>query len=262
MISNRDGINYNLLSDGYDKRYDYNDHPEITLAINNLIPANNCVSVLEAGAGTCHWLKNIRNKNVERFGIDISLQMLLKADKNSHKLNLVNGDAQLLPFKRESFDMIFCVNALHYFRNKSKFFAEAFSALRGNGLLAIYTFDPRTKGDHWYIYDYFEGVYEFDLQRFLSVDEIGKQLTENGFENIQINKTEFISDDKTPDNIFNDPFLEKGGSSQTAMLSGKEYERGMEKIKNEIKEAASNGKELIFPVRLTMFEITGRKPKH
>ncbi len=259
MISNNDMINYNNLSETYEKRYDYDKHPQISNAINNLIEKHQCKSILEVGAGTCYWLKSIFDKNTMRTGIDISLQMLLRSGKNLEENYLINGDSHFLPFKSNAFDFIFCVNALHHFRNKSKFFDEAISVLKKKGLIAIYTLDPRTKSDHWHIYDNFEGIYQQDLNRFLSTKQIVQLLSITGFKNINVKKVEFISDDKTPINVLNDPFLQKHGSSQMAMLSNKEYQRGINKIKEKIKTAKNKGKQLIFPVRLTMFEITGFK---
>jgi len=258
MISNNE-LNYNKLSDTYDKRYEYNKHTNITKAINRLIESFDYKSVLEIGSGTCFWLKNINNELISKTGLDISINMLKKSDYKNNKILVVNGDARFLPFKQHTFDFLFCVNVLHQIDNKRKTIEEAFRVLKNKGMLAVYTFDPRTEGDKWYLYDYFEGIREFDLNRFAPINQITKLLYSAGFRDVRVNTTEIVSDNKTGENVLRDPFLQKHGSSQTAILSESDYRKGIEKIKSKIKKDMLNGIQSVFPVRLTQFEISGMK---
>ena len=258
MISNSN-VNYNEISDSYDKRYKYNKYEKISSAINKLIKSFECKSVLEIGCGTCYWLKNIDNDLHFKTGLDISFNMLKKSDFKNHKIVVVNGDAQFLPFKQNTFDFSFCVNVLHHVKNKRKLIDEAFRILNDNGKFAVYTFDPRTAGDKWYLYDYFEDIWEFDLNRFATINQITELMHSAGFKEISVTKTEIISEDKTGAAVLRDPFLQKHGSSQTAILSENAYRKGIEKIKNKIRSDETRRVQSVFPVRLTQFEICGIK---
>ena len=70
--------------------------------------------------------------------------------------------AEELPWRDASFDRVFCVNALHHFADRARFFAEARRVLRpGGGLLTIGK-DPHTDRDDWWVYDYFEETRAID----------------------------------------------------------------------------------------------------
>ncbi len=258
MISNKNRIDYNLIAGTYNKRYDYDKHNAISNLLNKSIETHGSKSVVEIGAGTCYWLKNIHG-NVFRTRVDISLKMLQTAGLNPEGINRVNADAAYLPFKSGAVDFVFCVNALHHFKDKLKFFGEANTVLRSGRLISIFTFDPRTKGDHWYLYDYFDGVYEFDLKRFLPIEQIAEFLSAAGFGKILKRTAEVVYDNKNEKNVLKDPFLQKHGSSQMVMLSEEEYRQGINKIKEKIRIAKAGKEELSFPVKLTMFEISGIK---
>ena len=58
--------------------------------------------------------------------------------KNADKTHVI-GDADFLPFKKDSFDKIIAVNSLYYFKNPFKFIENAAKILKKNGKLAIIT---------------------------------------------------------------------------------------------------------------------------
>lgn len=225
---------YNKIALTYNKRYEGSYLVNIENEIKNLITSNNYKNILEAGCGTGKWLKLLENNHQNIFGLDYSRGMLKIARDDKSSLNLVNADAVQIPFKDNYFDLIFCVNAIHHFPDKEKFISESKRTLTRNGILAIFGVDPHIDKD-WYVYDYFDSVYENDLKRFPSLDYVNMALNIAGYEQTEIKVIEKIYNERIGADVLTDPFLGKQHSSQLANLSDEEYQNGITKIKNQIK---------------------------
>ncbi|MCX6170114.1 MAG: class I SAM-dependent methyltransferase [Ignavibacteriales bacterium] len=245
--------NYNNLSPDYDLRYKVNPMEGINKALLNIISENKFSNILEIGCGTGHWLKKL-DHGLNKFGVDFSAGMLKEAQRNINKINLIRADANSLPFASSKFDFIFCVNAIHQFENKKEFIRDSSRFLKPDGVLTIIGLDPGNKNDNWYIYDFFEGTLEKDLNRFPSFELIELWMKEAGLRNVKINIVENIINDMTGEEVFNDTFLLKNQSSQLASLSDKEYSAGI----NKIKEAVEINPKMIFPVRLSFISVSGK----
>ena len=77
-----------------------------------------------------------------------------------------------MPFPALSFDLVYCVHAVHHFPGPQTFVAEARRLLRPGGVLTIVGMDPHASRDHWYLYDYFDGTLAADLARFPSPGDL------------------------------------------------------------------------------------------
>ncbi len=246
---------YDKLSPNYNLRYKINPMPGISKALMNILSKTKSENILEVGCGTGHWLNELNLLDLHKFGVNYSAGMLKEAKKRNNKLELIRADANSLPFVNGKFDLIFCVNAIHQFDNKKEFILNSSHLLKPNGMFALFGFDPRDKNDKWYIYDYFEGTYEKDLQRFPSLEDITIWMNEAGLKQIEMKTVERIQNDLTGSDLFNDSFLRKDQSSQLASLSEEEYLIGMNKLKNAIKEDP----QIVFPLRLTFTSVIGIK---
>lgn len=225
--------NYNKIASSYNKRYIVNYLTDVEKSLLSTASDNNIKKILEAGCGTGRWLKSLSRLNKKLFGLDFSIQMLKIAKSEISETGLVNADACHLPFNDNSFDMIFCVNAIHHFPDKKYFLSEVYRCLDSTGILCIYGVDPHID-KNWYVYDYFDGVYENDLLRFPSLTDI-KELCE--VVNLQIEEqivVERIYNSRKGEEVFSDPFLRKNMNSQLANLTDEEYNYGIEKIKEQI----------------------------
>jgi SAM-dependent methyltransferase len=120
----------------------------------------------------------------------------------------VQGKASQLGFKTNTFDLIFCVNALHHFDDPENFIRQARHLLRPEGKLAIIGQVPQDRRNHWYVYDYFEGIYETDLERFPTWGNVTDWMVGAGFESIQWQPLHWIIDDKQGWEVLEDPFLQ------------------------------------------------------
>ncbi|WMM23474.1 class I SAM-dependent methyltransferase [Tissierella sp. MB52-C2] len=79
--------------------------------------------VIEISVGTADNFPFLP-KNIDLYGLDISLGMLKQAKKHLNKWNinaqLFQGAAESLPFKDGSFDVVYHVGGINYFNHKDK----------------------------------------------------------------------------------------------------------------------------------------------
>jgi len=247
---------YGKIAETYNKRYAANYLVNIEKELKNLISTNNYKSILEAGCGTGRWIHPINEKNLNICGLDYSFDMMKIPKAEKSYLNLINADAVNIPFKDNIFDLIFCVNAIHHFPDKEKFVAECKRTLTTKGMLAVFGVDPHIDKD-WYVYDYFDSVYENDLKRFPSLKLLKILLRTEKFTDIEIKVVEEIHNKRVGNEVLSDPFLNKNHCSQLANLSNEEYQRGIDKIKNQTKK----NPETVFKTSVIFYLVSVKKNK-
>jgi SAM-dependent methyltransferase len=183
--------------------------------------------------------------------------MLRQAQQQQIVSPLVCGRASALPFAPATFDVIFCVNALHHFEQPQHFIAEARRLLRTGGALAIIGLDPHVGRDRWFLYDYFPGTYEIDLARFSSGGTILDWMSRAGFEHIEWGVAEHIVEQHGGQNVLQHPILQKQGTSQLALLTDEAYAAGMARLRTALQKAEDAGEDLVLPVDIWLTIVTG-----
>ena len=212
---------------------------------------------MEAGCGTGYWLNWLNKEDRHLTGTDSSLKMLEKAGYAG--VSLVLADANQLPFKPETFDLIFCVNAIHHFGDQTDFIKSSYRLLKKGGGLAVVSTDPRYPRHKWYLYDYFEGTYEKDLARLPEWRKLREIFADSGFSNTSTKIAAHVDGDRDCNNVLNDYFLNKDGSSTLAVLSTSEYSKGLAKIKKEIEASRKMNRQTVFPVQIYFGLTSGIK---
>jgi ubiquinone/menaquinone biosynthesis C-methylase UbiE len=212
-------------------------------------------TIIEVGCGTGKWLKEFRSEKSKVIGIDYSSGMLKEASKNYSSDALIRADANNLPLKNNLFDLIYCVNAIHHFKNNELFVKDTVKHLKYNGVLCVIGLDHPEKKMEWYIYDYFNGIFERDKKRFTSFKRLSNWMRESGLTIISTEIIDVVDSTRIGEDIFNDPFLSKDQSSQLALLSDEEYTIGISKIKKSISE----NPKIEFRVRFSVKMLIGVK---
>jgi ubiquinone/menaquinone biosynthesis C-methylase UbiE len=142
---------YNWMSSGYDfvetivGKIKYgNQVNQMRQDIMSKLEWKNDLTVLYVSIGTGKDLeyipKNINVNSLNVVGADISLGMLKKCrSKFNNKLNLflTNCCAEDLPFKDNSFDIVFHVGGINFFNNKSKAIEEMIRVAKSGTKLLI-----------------------------------------------------------------------------------------------------------------------------
>ena len=159
-------------------------------------------------------------------GVDPSAPMLARARPAAPGARLVRASADALPWRDASFDRLFCVNALHHFPDRARFFAEARRVLRpGGGLLTIGK-DPHTDRDDWWVYDYFEETRAIDRERYARVRTLRGEMALAGFawtESMEADHIEVLY--PAADALVNGA-VDAAFTSQLTVLSDEEFQRG------------------------------------
>jgi len=253
-------LNYDQIADKYNQRYPTSQNWERGQALLNLAKKSHARQILEVGIGTGYWLNLLHQVAPDLFGLDYSLGMLRQAQKQPAPLDLARGSAIQLPYRDHSFDLIYCVDAIHHFGDHHSFIAEAFRVMKPGGTLAVIGHDPHEGTTKWYIYDYFNGVYDTDLRRYPSGRSILKWMEAAGFHNISASNVEHIQNIHVGGSVLNDPFIAYNATSQLALLSNEEYELGLEKIRTALKDSQTRKESISFSSDIYVKMILGYKP--
>lgn len=234
----KDYLNYDKIAHQYNQRYPQSQDWERGQALLSLAKKINAQHILEVGCGTGYWVNLLYQPNRKIFGLDFSMGMLKQAQTQPSAVNLMQGNAIQLPLQNATFDLVYCVDAIHHFGNYRAFIQEASRLLKPNGLLAIIGHDPHAEGaHHWYIYDYFDTVYDTDLRRYPSGESVLRMMKAEGFENVSSQTVEHIQNIHVGEAVLNDPFLKHDATSQLALLSEETYQAGLTNIKQTIAQA-------------------------
>src|SRR5262249_8596659 len=150
-------------------------------------------------------------------------------------------------------------NALHHFTQKEAFIRESARVLRPGGTLAVIGMDPHGRHDSWYIYDYFHGTHEVDLERFPAVLQIRAWMSDAGYSAIHDCVIERIQDHHQGRDVLNHSVLQKNGTSQLILLSDEAYSAGLAKLKADLQEAEDQGKTLVFLEDIALVMTTGQR---
>ena len=107
------------------------------------------ITVLDVGCGTGVFLEEMIKKGYAAAGIDLSLAMILDADR---KLSVYKGilsdvvcaDVDRLPFPDNYFDAVTCVGVLEYLKNEVRTLIELKRVLKPHGIV-IFTLPNKYK---------------------------------------------------------------------------------------------------------------------
>ncbi len=259
MVGHNQRVDYDRVAATYDRRFAKDEPRPTASALRALIRETGGRRVLEVGCGTGYWLGGLRPAADELYGLDYSAGMLAQANTGRERLLLVQGRAGQLPFAAASFDLVYCVNAIHHFDHRRAFVFEAERLLRPGGSLAIVGLDPRAHRHRWYIYDYFDGAYDADLGRFPPWGAVTSWMASAGYGGTELRPVERIEDHKQGHEVLEDPFLRKDAASQLSLLCDAAYAAGLARIRAALAAAEAAGKNILFPVDISLQMLVGWK---
>jgi ubiquinone/menaquinone biosynthesis C-methylase UbiE len=249
-------VNYSIIARDYDRRYRENDYGGIEHSLDEFVSAALSGDLLEVGCGTGFWLAHLAAHGYQVTGLDNSLAMLCQAQNQQLQGRLLLGRAEALPFRERIFDRIFCINAFHHFSIKEVFVHEAFRVLKKGGGILISGLDPHNGKDRWWIYDYFPQVIKIDRQRYPPSEKIREMLSQAGFINGGTTETLHIPVKAPARSALESGQLAKTSTSQLAILTDAEYQRGIDRLMQDMKDAESHGQNLVIEADLRVYATT------
>ena len=254
-------VDYDHIATTYDRRYQYNDYSGVEAALIAFVGEHFNHRVLEVGCGTGHWLQVFAG-GTRVTGLDASAKMLAYAKTHVGKAALAQGLAEYLPWARESFDRIFCINAFHHFQDKVAFLTEAIRVLRPGGRIMTVGLDPHTGVDQWYIYEYFDNVLEIDRRRYPPSSEIREWMRAAGFADCVTREIQHMPVRFAARGALGQGRLDKSATSQLSVLTDEEYRQGIDRIREAIASAEARGESLHLSADLRLYATFGAVPSH
>lgn len=144
----------------------YNNIFSVTLEkIKKQLPFN--LKILEVGSSTGSLSNQLFKKGFKNItAFDISEEAIQIGKRNNPVIKFLQADAECLPYKSETFDIIFCIDVQHHFSDFSKMASEMIRVLKKGGYL--FTVDPNKSNPHIFLLmSYFSPV-RYD---FLTINE-------------------------------------------------------------------------------------------
>jgi len=266
MNATRPLVDYDAIAPHYDARYGVNELRGIAGLLRQIAAeaaaeaGGRQAGALEVGCGTGHWLSALAPLTRHITGLDLSAGMLGHARRQAPTSRLAQGQAGQLPFASASFDLLVCVNALHHFPNPRAFIAESRRVLRPGGAWVNVGMDPHAGRDRWYLYDIFPGTLATDQARFPSAGLLVDWVKAADFERAAWLTPERITNTLAGRAVLDDPFLQKHGTSQLALLSDDAYQAGLARLRQSLEAAEAVEQVLLFEVDLWMSAVVAWAP--
>jgi len=248
---------YDEIAPTFDNRYERNEYAGVARFLPGFIGSQEGLFILEVGCGTGHWLEALQAPGRRLTGLDYSAGMLARAQRHVQDVTLIRGTAEALPLPARSFDRVFCINALHHFRDKPAFLAEARRMLRPGGKLLSVGLDPHRGQDRWHVYDYFTESLTIDKQRYPSSGVLREWMRVAGFADCTTQEVEYWSSRVPAREAFAQGRLEKAATSQLSVLTDEEYEQGIRRIREDMERLEENGQTLFLTIDLRLYATSG-----
>ena len=132
---------YSRLAPIYDRRWQNYINKSLSFLL-NFADLSSDASILDIACGTGEFTRIILEENPQQqiTGVDIS-ESMLEGEQNKlasySNLSLHYGSVTSLPFDNDSFDLIICANAFHYFEKPQLALAEMKRVLKPNRRVII-----------------------------------------------------------------------------------------------------------------------------
>jgi ubiquinone/menaquinone biosynthesis C-methylase UbiE len=251
---------YDSIAGTYDRRYIDNDYSGVEQALIAFIGQTFGGAVVEVGCGTGRWLRLLAERGVRSAGVDASKNMLDFARAQAAGALLAQGRAESLPWADGAFDRLFCINAFHHFEDKAAFLSEARRVLVPGGRMMTIGLDPHTGLDRWYVYEYFEPALDIDRRRYPAAAHIREWLRDLEFTDVGTAEVQHLPDRMPVRTAIQRGRLDKHDKSQLAVLTDREYQQGMDRIREALERAEARGETLTLTADLRMYATFGTAP--
>jgi ubiquinone/menaquinone biosynthesis C-methylase UbiE len=255
-------VDYDQVAPTFDKRYTRNEYADVEHALRQFIGSQPEQQILEVGCGTGHWRERLHTSELHVTGLDYSAGMLAGARMRLPGLGLIHGRAEHLPWPAESFDRVFCINAIHHFADKPAFLAEVQRILHPGGRFLSVGLDPHSGTDQWHIYDYFKESLDIDRQRYPSSGTLREWMSAAGFEDCLTQEAEHWIIRLPAREALAQGRLEKAATSQLSVLTDAEYQQGIQRIRAEMERMEAKGETLFLTVDLRLYGTSGSVAKY
>jgi hypothetical protein len=117
--------------------------------------------------------------------------------------------------------------------------------------------DPHTGVDRWYVYEYFEPVVEIDKRRYPASSQIREWMRALEFSNIRTSEIQHLPARLSARTAIEEGRLDRGMTSQLAVLTDEQYRRGVDRILRALESAEARGETLCLCADLRLYATYG-----
>ncbi len=136
------------------------------------------IKLLDIACGTGTYLEIAKKSGADTVGCDISENMVCICKKKGFDNVFVN-DYHMLPFKDDTFDLILCINAIHYSENPKEVLNEMNRVLTKDGTILFTYFNSLNFRSVNYLRKFYKKDHPISKERRFSPFQMKKIL--NGF---------------------------------------------------------------------------------
>lgn len=140
--------------------------------------------LLDLGCGVGSYLNAIDSScwDQNRYGLDISIAMLTASSEMKNSAFLIQGDfCKGLPFRAESFQVVFAVDALHFVNSLSSLLSEISRILKPGGVFIAVIHTPEDILRQT-LSQYFPETAKIELPQVKKLQSLTPRALERGFE--------------------------------------------------------------------------------
>jgi SAM-dependent methyltransferase len=193
---------------------------------------------LDLGCGTGNYTIAIAEKVLHFYGVEPSEQI---ARKRSDQVIWLEGTAEQIPAKDNSFHGAIATLTVHHWKDLNKAFGELYRVLKPGARLVIFTATPEQMQGYWLNY-YFPVMMENSILQMPSYYTISNAMSNSGF-NITGTEPYFIADDlkdnflyvgKNRPELYFEEDIRRGISSFSTLANVAEVARGLERLHADI----------------------------
>ncbi len=249
-------VDYDRVAGQFDDRYRRSDYSPVLRLLLDFAGDPASARILEVGCGTGQWLAELTQRGFRTCGLDPSRGMVEVARSKTPQGAIMLGRGEAIPCGGRTFGRLFCINSLHHFADKERFFVEASRVLSPGGAVLIVGLDPHNGQDRWWIYDYFPQVIEIDRKRYPSTQQMRDRLTAHGFTDCHSEIALHMPMRLPARAALESGRLDKTTTSQLSVLSDDEYRAGIRRLVGDIEAAEAAGETLEIGADLRLYATT------
>lgn len=230
---------YNNIGIGYNSTRQADDH--LVERMFALFEGKNGKQYLDIGCGTGNYTVALEKKGLQFTGVDPSEVMLNEAKQRSKTINWLQGAAENIPCKDESFDGALGSLTLHHWKNVGQGFKELFRVLKPKSKLVFFTSLPEQTQSYWLTHYFPKIIYESSLG-LPPLDKLKNCGSDSGFRFIE-QENYFVKEDlkdlflqsgkHNPELYFNEN-VRKGISTFALLTNKEEVEAGLKHLRSDI----------------------------